>query len=997
LIVRITQCLVAVACGLLAAGTAAAAAAGDADPLFGGAGYVRYAAPKSVPALFTAAIGFADGSVVVGGSADTEVFVRRYRADGTLDTSFGERGTTRVPGFVSESRRTPALKLFNAPGGGILVEQRGLVRRLTASGALDPTYAPARMNIDGRTGVYNFLPQPDGRFVVVTGQQSSMPTFAISVRFFLPDGTPDTVRGDAHGERVLYPGGEGAYADSAISAAVGSDGKIAIGARWVLDSRATSLVLIRLNADGSYDAGFGQNGVVVIGPNLGAVSSPKVSVGSDGRIGFMFGAPTDAGSDAYFVVYVFQPNGQQDASAPSGGRISVFIPQAYFLSSEPTWLSGSPDLVAAASAVGRADNAGRVMLWRASLSTGAVGAPEFTGSGTEPGFAPIGAVLAGDALWVTGTEDSYIYGRVGAAPLVGFGRGVLLAYDTHALTSAAPVRIVDTFASRHRESFSGAKLLSDGGILVLGTFDAERQQSAGRALTRFTAEGWIDPAYGGGSARALFASTDPLSTFALADVLVPAQDDDATVLSTANICGFTSCVFRAYLSRVTATGTSDATFGNGTVVDVGGNLPFGTVVAPGFVDADHAVTLVRLAPAGAIAPLRFTAAGAADAGYSGSAQMLPINQDAQRKVSLDRRNDGGVQAIVVEAGQRRLTLHVARWTAAGAVAGGSPNAPLIIDAVNDFSVPGALATLPLADGRTLVAIGERSQRIVLRLGADGALDPSFGVAGIARIDGLLNDDDSRVVKLALDANGRVLLAYSTALGAGYALTVGRFTADGQRDTTFTADQRFDSVFSLSGDERASDVLALPDGGILAVGRSGNYGLLLRLVGDAIPAPGASAPVVEFYNTILDHYFTTAGPGEIVSVDTGGAGPGWQRTGYGFRAHLPEHGIPPGTLPVCRFYGTPGTGPNSHFYTIAPAECALVKSDPGWTYEGIAFHARAPSGAGCATGERPVLRAYNNRFAQNDSNHRYLTDAAEYARMLGLGWVGEGLVFCGSPP
>ena len=101
--------------------------------------------------------------------------------------------------------------------------------------------------------------------------------------------------------------------------------------------------------------------------------------------------------------------------------------------------------------------------------------------------------------------------------------------------------------------------------------------------------------------------------------------------------------------------------------------------------------------------------------------------------------------------------------------------------------------------------------------------------------------------------------------------------------------------------------------------------------------------------------------------------------------------------MCRFYGTPGKGPNSHFYTIDVGECAAVKNDPGWTYEGIAFHAHAPSADACAAGEQPVRRVYNNRFAQNDSNHRYLTDDAEYARMRALGWLGEGLVFCGSPP
>ena len=68
--------------GAVACAFDATAAAGDADPSFGGAGYVRYAAPKTVAGLFSAILAQDDGSVIAAGSADTEVFVRHYRVDG---------------------------------------------------------------------------------------------------------------------------------------------------------------------------------------------------------------------------------------------------------------------------------------------------------------------------------------------------------------------------------------------------------------------------------------------------------------------------------------------------------------------------------------------------------------------------------------------------------------------------------------------------------------------------------------------------------------------------------------------------------------------------------------------------------------------------------------------------------------------------------------------------------------------------------------------------
>ncbi|MEP6702329.1 MAG: hypothetical protein ABJB04_05000, partial [Betaproteobacteria bacterium] len=97
-------------------------------------------------------------------------------------------------------------------------------------------------------------------------------------------------------------------------------------------------------------------------------------------------------------------------------------------------------------------------------------------------------------------------------------------------------------------------------------------------------------------------------------------------------------------------------------------------------------------------------------------------------------------------------------------------------------------------------------------------------------------------------------------------------------------------------------------------------------------------VTEFYNAILNDYFMTAEPAEVRAILAGSAGPGWTLTGKTFNAYPSQATARGDAVPVCRFYGTPGKGPNSHFYTADQAECAAVKRDPGWTYEGIAFYA-----------------------------------------------------------
>ncbi|MBP8297235.1 MAG: hypothetical protein KAX84_14070, partial [Burkholderiales bacterium] len=144
-------------------------------------------------------------------------------------------------------------------------------------------------------------------------------------------------------------------------------------------------------------------------------------------------------------------------------------------------------------------------------------------------------------------------------------------------------------------------------------------------------------------------------------------------------------------------------------------------------------------------------------------------------------------------------------------------------------------------------------------------------------------------------------------------------------------------------------------------------------------------------TGLQHYFRTAEVAEALAIDGGAAGPGWQRTGLDFTAFVAGAG--PGN-DVCRFYNPVA---NTHFYTADPDECTQVKlPDSGWRYEGLSFRIRLPSAGACAAGTIPVYRNYNNRFAFNDSNHRFTTSLAVYNDMIAQGWAGEGVVMCALP-
>ena len=154
-----------------------------------------------------------------------------------------------------------------------------------------------------------------------------------------------------------------------------------------------------------------------------------------------------------------------------------------------------------------------------------------------------------------------------------------------------------------------------------------------------------------------------------------------------------------------------------------------------------------------------------------------------------------------------------------------------------------------------------------------------------------------------------------------------------------------------------------------------------------------AAVIEYYNTPLDNFFITADPVEQTAIAGGSAGPGWSVTGE-FK--------PGGSSQVCRFYGSISPGPNSHFYTIDPAECQALldlqavtpDNQKRWNFESLDFESSIPISGQCLAGTVPVYRAYNNGFTRGvDSNHRITTSLAAYQAQIAKGWSGEGIVMC----
>ena len=179
---------------------------------------------------------------------------------------------------------------------------------------------------------------------------------------------------------------------------------------------------------------------------------------------------------------------------------------------------------------------------------------------------------------------------------------------------------------------------------------------------------------------------------------------------------------------------------------------------------------------------------------------------------------------------------------------------------------------------------------------------------------------------------------------------------------------------------------------------------------ALPSVNAGTyPVVEYANKLIEggRYFISNQMEETKAIDGIGAAGGFERTGRAWRAWPTVAEVPPGVSakPVYRFYVP---GPNSHFYTVStPERDQLINYNASLTpkvhqFEGAKFYAIEPittgTGAGatksCPTNTYPVYRAFNNKAAVNQGNHRITSNYIDIFRGLRFfGWTDEGIAFC----
>lgn len=320
--------------------------------------------------------------------------------------------------------------------------------------------------------------------------------------------------------------------------------------------------------------------------------------------------------------------------------------------------------------------------------------------------------------------------------------------------------------------------------------------------------------------------------------------------------------------------------------------------------------------------------------------------------------------------------------------------------------------IAVADGDTLT-IQNSTGPSVIRLAEIDAPEKCQPYGGASR---------TSLVNLALNKDATVLVTDKDKYGR----TVGKVTVSGQTESVNKTQLRvglawvYDAYvqdLSLNGIENFA---RLSNSGLWAgtnpiepwVWRSAGYGCtrdpdtgVTVVVGSPIaPTTSDFLTIYEYFNSSNKHYFMTASEAEAKGIDAGSAGPGWSRTGNTLKAWKADANQAD-SLSVCRFYTF---GANSHFFTANAGECQALRDIEaaqrktltpqqqfmGWQYEGTAFKIKTPNSDGlCPLGTETVHRAYNNRHAENDPNHRFTPWIEDFSDLIAKGWVYEGVAMC----
>jgi uncharacterized delta-60 repeat protein len=257
----------------------ASAAGGDLDPTFGAAGTVVKALGS--PAVARSVAVQPDGKIVVAAVGHRGGMLLRYGVDGALDPAFGQGGVAAtLGGGTSAGSTLVAVQSDGRIVVGGTAEGDFALRRHRADGSVDASFGDGgtvTTDLGANELLWAVLRQPDGRIVAVGSSHASGGT-RFAVARYLRDGRLDPGFGNA-GTVVAVEG-------SARAAALAPDGKLVVlGSRTTAEGLLDGIVVARFTVRGALDRTFAGDGLATVSAaRRGAPFPSALAVQRDGKV-----------------------------------------------------------------------------------------------------------------------------------------------------------------------------------------------------------------------------------------------------------------------------------------------------------------------------------------------------------------------------------------------------------------------------------------------------------------------------------------------------------------------------------------------------------------------------------------------------------------------------------------------------------------------------------------------------------------------------------------
>ena len=280
----------------------------------------------------------ADGKIILAGatqfdgvSSKTQTAIARFNADGTLDGSFGTRGTVVTPiASIAEQYSSIAVqadgKIVAAGNVKIGNNDQAVIARYNTNGALDAGFGSAgivKTPVSGSDVQANrVVIQADGKLVVSGNIPLSDGTGRGFVFRYNTDGSLDSTFGI--GGMVSVPV---LFANSNMSVNAllrQPDGKLVCAGAATLSNGKRGFALARLNADGSPDIGFGSGGLATTAIGNTADVVFELALQADGKL-VAGGRSLNSSSVFTFAMARYLSNGALDTSMGSSGVVRTAI------------------------------------------------------------------------------------------------------------------------------------------------------------------------------------------------------------------------------------------------------------------------------------------------------------------------------------------------------------------------------------------------------------------------------------------------------------------------------------------------------------------------------------------------------------------------------------------------------------------------------------------------------------------------------------------------